>query len=292
MRLLFAYLSFSCVIIGCSSEAPREAPQVVATLPVIKLIVEPILGDLSVVTLLPDGATPHVYQPKPSDIRLLGDSQLIVSAHEHIDGWSATLSDTPHFALFESAAESESSYEGSEVFNPHYWSDPNSVLRVIPDLVNELCAVFEDKCPALRRRATALSVRIDSMSSHLEHVFHPTLEVDSSSLGAEVKTACYITAQPFIDRYIDRFGLERLGPISQEAEQEPTPAGLAALLETAERRQCQTLVVQKALDNRAILNLARDLKWDVIVVDPLGVTATSYEDYLGSLASSLKPSDQ
>jgi len=292
MRFSISYLCFSCVVIGCSSAPSREAPQVVTTLPVIKLIVEPILGDLSVVTLLPNGASPHVYQPKPSDIRLLGDSQLIISAHEHIDGWSATLSDTPHFALFESVAEAESSGEGLEVLNPHYWSDPNSVLRALPNLVNELCTVFENKCPALRRRATALSVRIDSMSSYLEEVFHPTLGVDSSSFGGELKTACYITAQPFINRYIDRFGLERLGPISQEAEQEPTPASLAALLEKAEQRQCRSLIVQSALDNRAILNLARDMEWDVIEVDPLGVTATSYEDYLGSLAISLKPSGQ
>ena len=292
MRFIISYLCFSYIVIGCSSGPSREAPQVVATLPIIKLIVEPILGDLSVVTLLPDGASPHVYQPKPSDIRLLGDAQLIISAHEHIDGWSVTLSDTPHFALFKSVADAEKSGEGSEVLNPHYWSDPNSVLRALPDLVNKLCTIFENKCPALRRRATAFSVRIDSMSRHLEEVFHPTLEVDSSSLGGELKATCYITAQPFIDRYIDRFGLERLGPISQEAEQEPTPASLAALLEKAEKRQCRSLIVQSARDNRAILNLAADLEWSVIEVDHLGVTATSYEDYLGSLASSLKPSGQ
>jgi len=292
MRELISYLYVSCALIGCGPRPAEEAPQVVATLPIIKLIVEPILGDLSVVTLLPDGASPHVYQPKPSDIRLLGDSQLIISAHEHIDGWSATLSDTPHFALFESVAEAESRGEGSEVLDPHYWSDPNSVLKALPNLVNKLCSVFESKCPALRRRATAFSVRIDSMSSHLEEVFQSALEVGSSGPDGTVNTACYITAQPFIDRYIDRFGLARLGPISQESEQEPTPASLAALLEKAEQRRCRSLIVQSALDNRAILNLAADLDWDVIEVDPLGVTATSYEDYLGSLAISLKPSGQ
>lgn len=294
-------LAFGAIISGCAVDSPNatedltsgaedsltrnksfqegELAPLMATFAAIRLLVEPLAGERHVDVLLDPGVSPHAYSPKPSDVRNVRRSLLLVYAHQDVDGWTSSLTDGNRFALF-SPSDSEMETQGrntdhSHGDDPHFWTDPVAATLAVRALSDQLCSLDPDRCAATRRQATAFSARIDSTQKAIESRF------SASNLE------CVITAEPFLDRFLDRFGISHIGPVSRSPELEPSPAGLASLLREAKRRNCSLLVVPSFQENRFTQRLARDNEWEIIEVDALATRASSYEDYLDLLATAI-----
>jgi len=268
--VIFTFVVFTS---GCTREAEIGSPDIMTSIPAVALIVQPIAGDLLVGTVLKEGVSPHAYQPRPSDMTSMMNAGILVSAHPDVDGWFSELSGGSGHILFESDTFSG---EGGAHADVHFWSDPQSVLKAIPGLVAQLCSFDPGGCPAFRRRATAFSVRINSVTARISEI------LSQNDVGS-----CVVTAQPFVDRFLDRFEVERIGPVSPSPEHEPSPASLASVIEEARERDCNHIILQNTVSNDFMLQLAKESGWQTIEVDPLGSDAVSYEGYLLSITHSL-----
>jgi zinc transport system substrate-binding protein len=101
--IIIAVLAIS-IILGLvffatnSTQAPRAIPQqlkVVATIFPIYDIAKNIAGDKAkVVNILPPGASPHTFEPKPSDILALQDASLIFVIGHGLDDWIVGLANS------------------------------------------------------------------------------------------------------------------------------------------------------------------------------------------------------
>lgn len=277
MKYALAYLTLFIVLgMGCSSPAKVESPDVMTSIPILSLIVEPIVGDLSVETLLSTGVSPHSYQPRPSEMQRLQTASLVVTAHEDVDGWAGSMAGERTFVLFGAESAAGQAENSDTSHDAHFWSNPDDVVRAIPQLVDRLCSMRPASCPAFRRRATMLSVRIDSVATVIGELFE-----------SQTPRPCVITAQPFVDRYLDRFDIARIGPITQSPEYEPSPASLSGVLENAQMSECSTLLLQNTVANSFMMRLAVENQWRTITLDALGGEATSYEEYLLEIARTL-----
>ena len=77
-----------------SSSSPQEieGPRYVTTIPPFEMILTPVVeGRASVVSLLEPGASPHTYDPTPSDVRTVTTAEAFVYGAESLDGWAAHL---------------------------------------------------------------------------------------------------------------------------------------------------------------------------------------------------------
>lgn len=261
-------LALLVVLSGClRSDAPeqKDSPHLITALPVIGLIIEPLLIDIDLDVLLKKGQSPHGYQIRPSEALFLNSATLMVTAHPDIDGWASELYPGPVLTLW--------SLPNTD---PHFWTDPILVKEAIRKLSTKLCTTFPEKCISIRRRATYFSVRIDSVSLEIER------RLKSS------QSSCVVTAQPFMNHFLNRFSIPLVGPLQSQPGHDPSPASLAKMLDQAQRQGCRALLVQAAIDNRAFKVLANDLKIPIIEVDPLGTHASSYEGYLMDLSKVLE----
>ncbi len=264
-----------------------------ASMKVVQLIVSPLVGDLPLVTLLPSGVTPHSYSPRPSEVVALNRAKVVVLAHHEVDGWIQGMTRLPHVSLFDeedyvydpgagAGMTGHSHSHDHSDFNPHQWSDPEAVRRSVPDLASGLCELFEDHCPAIRRRATVFAGAIQTLTDSL------TAAADADKVGSSPR--CFITAQPFMDPFLERFGFQVLGPLSPSPEVEPSPASLSRLIKEARESSCTTLVLQDVLENQFERRLAEEQGWRIVTVDPLGNNASSYAEYLWGLYDALTSS--
>lgn len=299
----FALLSL-LVVGGCTDEASVPSdPVIIASFDALGHIVEPLAGDIPVHSLLPSGVSPHAYSPRPSEVARLHQASLVVFAHANIDGWISDLTSRPDLALFgeirvaadahsegqtlsdddgHSAEEAHSFADSHASGDPHVWNDPVLVGHAIPNLTQTLCRTFQDRCPAIRRRANVFSASLIALEDSLRNA--------AAVWQADHPDACFVTAQPFVDRFLERFGFRFVGPLSISPDVEPSPSSLSALLKEAEQQSCTTIVVQEALENRLERRLALDRGWTVVAVDPLGGSASSYADYLDGLLLALTSS--
>lgn len=275
---------------GCMPDQSREPEEsgIVTSFGALNGIVEPVAGSLSVSVLLPAGVSPHAYAPRPSDMAMLNRASLVVHAHSDIDGWMASLSSSRAVALFDSLTEpakdvvSDDDHHGihdHEGPDPHLWTDPVRVQEALPVLTDALCTVYPEQCATMRKRSAAFSSTLRALEDSLGQV---AAQWQSGHEGT-----CFITAQPFMDRFLERFEFQFVGPLSPSADVEPSPASLSALISEASDRGCRILIVQDALENRLEKRLAAEQGWTLVTVDPVGGSASSYAAYLGRLMEAL-----
>lgn len=280
---------------GCGTPSPSSQTSILTSFEALRLIVEPVAGDTDVAVLLQEGVSPHAYAPRPSEMVALRGAELAVYAHPHVDGWMAGLGARSELALFEHLEEADHALDDTEnegasehgtphvggAADPHVWNDPDAVIKALPRLSNTLCDVRPDECPALRRRTAVFASNLAVLRDSLMRAH-----------GVErTEGRCFITAQPFMDQFLSRFGFGFIGPLSISADVEPSPTSLARTIRQANDQGCRHLIVQSVLENRLEKRLAAEQGWDVIEVDPLGYGVASYGDYLTGLYTALMSSE-
>ena len=111
---------------------------------------------VAVTTLLPPGASPHAFEPLPSQAALLAAADLVV-LNGGVDGWLERLVDAtaPEVARlvvldrvrFEPVAghdDDHASEGGAGVPNPHVWLDPDVAAAAVGVIAEELAALRPD----------------------------------------------------------------------------------------------------------------------------------------------------
>jgi len=291
------------ILSGCSTPQQGESQaEIVVSLPVLHHLVAPLVPDRDVPILLPPDTSPHAYSPRPSAIRLISQAEVVFYAHPDVDGWVSELGGSQNVPLSRSemapddagddhehgdSHQEEDDHDHEEATtdehghhhdeDAHWWSDPSEALYAIRKAADVLCSHFPDECAPIRRRAAIAATQLDSISSALR---------DSIQAASESgQTPCVITAQPFMDRFLDAFDIAYVGPLSISAEVEPSPRSLARIGASARDLGCSTLIVQSIINNSSLQTLADDQGWSIRGVDPLGSSEDSYEAYLEHLAN-------
>lgn len=259
---------------GRTASPPSATPTFMTSFDAIRLVVEPLAGDVTVESLLSPGTSPHAYSPRPSEARRMQEAALVIHAHPSIDGWVAELASEKAFALF-GAEEVEPHTTDHAHQDAHYWTDPVSVSRSLQPLADALCEVRPEDCAGFRRRATTLRAAVDSLDQALE------------DLAAQRQSACIISSEPFADRMLERYAIPHVGPLRISADVPPTPTRMSRLIQEAQRTGCERLLVQTAFENRMEHQLAREQGWQIVEVDPLGAAAPDLLTYLSDLFDAL-----
>src|SRR5262245_5194099 len=150
---------------GRGAEASSQAVPVVATIVPLAWLVEEVGGArVSVCALVPPGASPHAYEPRPSDLARVADARLLVVAGRGVDDWVARLAvaeGPAPFALLDALGA---------LSDPHFWLDPIAVRdAALPALEAALAAEdpegrehYAERRRAFAERLTALDAEIRS----------------------------------------------------------------------------------------------------------------------------------
>jgi zinc/manganese transport system substrate-binding protein/manganese/iron transport system substrate-binding protein len=275
--VLLVLLSTLLLAAGCSSGDASDDPasdpsgaglKVVATTTVFADMVRSVAADRAVVdSIIPAGAGPEDYEPKPDDVRKLADADLIVSNGVGLDDF---LDDLIGAAGEEAASRlvlGESletiTIEGEE--NPHFWLDPSIVAdRYIPAIRAALTELDPAGADSYEASAAAYIDAVRAMdAANMTRV--ETIPV------ADRKLVTFHDAFPY---FAEHYGFELVGVIVENVGQEPTASELAALVETVRNAGVKAVFSEAQFS----ADLARTL------ADEAGVTqvvTTLYNDTVG-----------
>jgi ABC-type Zn uptake system ZnuABC Zn-binding protein ZnuA len=261
------------VMAACGSNAgsgPAADTQlkVVTTTTVFADIISNVGGDrVSVLSIIPAGAGPEDYEPKPDDARKLAYANLIVSNGVGLDAFLDRLID----AAGEQSARRLVLGDGIPTIevagepNPHFWLDPTMVVdHYLPAIATTLSEIDPTGAATYEANRSAYAAKV--------------LDLDAATRAkietippANRKLVTFHDAFPY---FAAHYGLELIGVIVANVGQEPTAAQLAALVDTVKASGT------KAVFSEAQFNpdLARTL------ADEAGVTqvvTTLYNDTVG-----------
>jgi ABC-type Zn uptake system ZnuABC Zn-binding protein ZnuA len=249
-------LAASLAALAAAAPAAAEKLGAVATLTPLGFLLEELGGErVAVRVLVPPGASPHAFEPRPADVAAVAGAAVFVSAGPGVDEWAARL------APAEGAAPLVlgSALGGFAPQDPHFWLDP--------------IAVRDGALPALERALAAADPPGREHYAERRRAFAHAL----TALDAEIRAGfAGVARRPLVPThaawgaFAARYGIPLLGPVQHRAAEEPTPRTLAALADTAKSGGAVAVLVEPQLSAAAAEALAEALGVPAVVADPNG----------------------
>ncbi|BAS26539.1 metal ABC transporter substrate-binding protein [Limnochorda pilosa] len=296
-------LAAALVLGGLLAGGPTPASagpvlQVVTTLPPIADLVARVGGErVEVSSLLPPGASPHAYEPRPLDVRRLSRADLVMLVGAGLDEWMEPLLETaggaPYLALAETtrllpaseevrvlasnagdghaigdgnatedgrAQEAEPGHEhDTGLWDPHVWLDP---IRARDDLAPAVARALAEVDPAGRE---AYERNLAALQAELTH-----LDQDLRTLLAPYEGTRFVAVHSAWRYFAERYGLQQVASIQEFPGREPGPAWMAGVITLAREQGVRLVVAEAQFDPRLAEQLARETGAKVIRLDPLG----------------------
>lgn len=253
----------------------KRAFDVVTSVHPLALIVQELAGErVSVQALVPPGASPHTFEPVPSDLAKLQTARYFIRVGGGLDSWSekllgaapasvetVTLLTVPGLKLLGVNGAHGRHSQGIEPSDsdPHFWLDPIRVRDVVVPLLTQRLirmdpagkAEYEKRGREFGQRLTALNAAI-------------RLEIEKS------KGRKYVAFHNAWRYFSERYGLEEVAVVQEFAGEEPTPKEVANLVRRARAAGISEILVEPQLSARIAKNIATEFGGGTVVVDPLG----------------------
>ncbi|MDO9291887.1 MAG: metal ABC transporter substrate-binding protein [Hydrogenophaga sp.] len=233
-----------------------------------------ILGDLvrqvggdrvAVEVLVGPGSDAHVFQPTPSQARLVGQAQIVFSNGLGFEGWMTRLLNTAsykgrHVVASQGikpiqAEEDHDDHQPGEKHghhhedaDPHAWQSVPNTMVYVGNIAKGLCAADAAGCDTYQKNAAAYTAQLRA------------LDADIKAAWASIPTAQrkVITSHDAFAYYAKAYGVKFLAPQGVNTDSEASAKGVAQLVRQIKKEQIKALFVESISDPRLIAQIGRE----------------------------------
>ncbi len=244
-------------------------PQVLAVESFLADIAQQVAGErLKVVSLLPLGVDPHSYEPKPSDARLVAESQLLVV---HGAGLEASMG-----SLLEGALRSKSVIVASAGLeprragdddqadgdqhqaegDPHFWLDPLLAKQYVTNIAEGFSAIDPEGAEIYADNAKRYRAELDKVHEEILAMLAPIPQ----------ERRLLVTNHEDLGYFAARYGFRLLGSIlpGTSSLAAPSARDMAELVERIRATGAPAIFIEAGVDPRLAESIAREAGCQVI----------------------------
>jgi zinc transport system substrate-binding protein len=275
------------VVILLVAGSPRAEDKllVFVSIPPQKYMVQQIgQALLDVEVMIPAGADPHIYEPKPRQMVALSKARLYfaIGIQPFENTWLKKLvSSNPEMMLVHTDRgvqkipmatpqhKADDRHAGEP--DPHIWLSPPLVMKQAQTILNALLE-FD---PASR---TVYETNYRAFVSELQ-----ALDAELKNIFAAKQGLPFMVLHPAWGYFAHTYGLRQV-PIELEGK-DPKPAQLKELIDYAKQNQIKIIFVQPQFSPRNAELVAKEIGGQVVFADPL---AADWSDNLREVAGKFK----
>lgn len=292
MNRFFSLLAMTvlCLLPAAAAAQGGKLPVAVSILPQ-KYFVERIGGDLvEVQVLVPAGAEPHAYEPKPAQMKAMartplylaigapfeaawlprfasvnkamrvvrtddGIDKLPLAEHGHGEKEEHGHEKDPHGHAHKSKGHGHETGPGPAV-DPHVWTAPSCVRAIAQNTAKALA----DADP---KNAGAYQKGLDTFLAEIEETDAAVREV----LKGVPQGTAFMVFHPAFAYFARDFGLREVA--IEQSGKEPGPRELARLTDEAREEGVRAIFVEPQFSRKAAETVARQVGARVEAIDPL-----------------------
>lgn len=245
-------------------------------------------GDIEVVNILPEGVSPHQYQPTAQDqLRLSSVDKVFVIGYE-LDNWAQSAAqsvnsnvkvvqmdtgltlqkfkeeddhdhehedDHDHEDDADHSDEEESHDHGE--FDPHYWLSVKNAKMIAETIKGELVDLDADNAAVYEQNFTTLIEELDS------------LILNNAQIASKFKSKEIVTFHSAFGYFAKELGLSVVATVSEFPGQTPSPAYIANVGSIIKEHNVKILFKEPELSEEIVAALAKDYGATVETLDPL-----------------------
>jgi manganese/iron transport system substrate-binding protein len=237
------------VLTACARSSSGSTPGKVAvatTISTLNSFVQGAGGEYaSVKNIVPIGASPETFAPAPQDVATVADANLLVENGAGLETWlDRLLHDAGARDLHVVVATAGLPVKNS---NPHLWMDPVLAQRYVLAVRDGLMAVDPAHADAYRRNAASYNARLDQL----------VVEIRRKIATIPPSHRYMIVFHNAWQYYNDRFGITTLGFVERNPGQEPNPAQIAELIDSAKRHGVRAVFSEPEYSPKLLSTIAQ-----------------------------------
>jgi zinc/manganese transport system substrate-binding protein len=241
---------------GGSSLAAEAPVRVVVSFTILEDIAREVGGDDVVVTSFvgPD-ANEHVFEPRPDQVRLLTQAQLLIVNGLGLEGWLTRLIQSARYrgpviiATQGITPLTTTEAGGTEPSpDPHAWQDVHNAIIYAENIARALAGVDPGRTGAYQQRFAHYKVELEALDRQVRATM--------AALPAEKRRV--ITTHDAFAYYGRAYGITFLAPEGLNTESEPSAKTVAALIRQIRREGIKALFLENISDPRLMEQIARE----------------------------------
>lgn len=276
MRVRAPILATAALALVAAAPGGAAPLRVVVSVLPERAFVSAVAGSLATVdVLVGPGRSPATYEPTPRQMAALADAALLLPLGVPFErAWLPRLEaaapamrvvDLPAAAGIERLAlhghsHGDAPAPGGEL-DPHLWTDPRLVARLLPPLADALCAADPPHCERYRAGAAAYADTLAALDAELRAILAP------------VRGRRFLVFHPSWGYFAAAYGLEQVA-IEHEGK-EPGARALADVIDRARASGLRTIFVQRQFAAGAARAVADAIGGQVLALDPLAPDYTA-----------------
>ena len=257
-----------------------EKIQVIASIYPVADMVRQVGGDhVAVTCVLPPGASPHTFEPKPSLVRAFSSARIFFMIGAGLEFWAGkfiklagpnlmtvVLSRGVHLIASTEHDHENHPHEKEpttlnnepSVANPHIWLDPVIAKSMVDKITAALSKVDPVHLPYYNQRSRNYLKVLD----RLDH------RIAAETAGFNNKK--YVSFHASWDYFARQYGFEPVGVIEAAPGRNPTPLQIKNIIAAIKRYHIRAVFAEPQLNPRAAEIIAREAHVKVLLLDPIG----------------------
>ncbi len=292
MRRLSFLLVLILLTISCGETSSKKL-FVTSSHPIYSILSEIVGNKADLHRLVPPGASPHTYTPKPSDLMQVEVADAIFYTNDMLDSWMLKLEDKNKIALFDfvpneninffrphshdipeadndsldnhdthhdhdSESHEHLSPSDSLVPDPHFWMSPKTVASILPALVDTLSKLDPDNAAYFAANADRFTKRLELLDKQITQAL------------ASHKGKTVFLFHPSILYLLRDYKLIYGGSLEETPGKEATANHIKIMAEKINVANAQAIFSEPQLPNAPAETLAEAANVALYVLDPVG----------------------
>jgi zinc transport system substrate-binding protein len=264
--VLAAAFIFIC---GCSPEKDSGKIKVAAGIPPVAGLATAIGGErIEVISVLPQGRTPHDFTPRNQTVRQTAGSRIFLTTGMPFEnkvadfvrknGIVCDVSDgIERIAFHDGSNSGHSHHDGCshDEHDPHVWLTPANAVKIAKNICDALCQTDPQGKEVYLKNFGALKDKLEQLDREIK---------DKLSVYPG-KT--FFVYHPAFGYFADAYGLQQRA--IELNGREASPKQLANIISEAKASGVSTIFVQEQFNPRSAQALAEQINGQVIPLDPL-----------------------
>ena len=233
----------------------------------LALLCKGIVGNsIEVFTVIPPGASPHLFSPSPSVIKDLSRVRILFVVGAGLEFWLDDVKNLVKGQIVQLSEGMELIGRG-ERKNPHVWVSPKRAIFMAGKMKATLQRVFPDRKEEFENNYRLLLSRLRELD------FYITERVKRFS---SKKIVLYHPSWTYL--LLD-YGLEQVAVVEKKPGEPPTPRQLARIASIIKKENVKLLITEPGPQRRFAKTLASQAGINYVILDPLA-SEKNYGDYV------------
>jgi zinc/manganese transport system substrate-binding protein len=250
-RLLLASAT-ALTLLGSQTQAADKLP-VTASFSILGDLVRVVGGDrVSVTTLVGPDQDAHAFEPKPSDVKTILSSKLVVSNGLGFEPWANKLVQSagyqgPLLIASKGIKTRTMREDGHTETDPHAWQNPNNVVLYTRNIAAALTKADPQGAASYQARSDAFIQELQTMDFWASEQF--------AAIPPSKRKA--ITSHDAFG-YFAHYGVTFLAPQGVNTNSEPSAKQVAQLIRQIKREKIRAVFVENMGNPQLIAQLSKD----------------------------------